>query len=58
MTGVEVKPMVVIYVLLLVAALVCFLIAALKPELVKLNLIALGLFFATLVPFIQMCKRL
>ncbi len=46
--------MTVIYLILLIAALVCFLIAAFAPsQPARVNLMALGLGFWVLVPLIQ-----
>lgn len=46
--------MTVIYLILLIAALVCFVIAALAPhQPARVNLVALGLGFWVLVPLIQ-----
>lgn len=49
--GVE---MTVVLLILLIAAVVCFALAAFNAVTTRLNLIALGLFFATLVPLIRM----
>ena len=50
--------MTVIYALLLVAALVCFVLAAFNVVVGRVQLMALGLGFWVLVPLIQMLHRL
>lgn len=58
---VEVIAMTVIYVLLLIGALVCFVLAAANVKVGRLsstNLVGLGLALFTLVPLIQQINRL
>lgn len=43
----------VLYLLLLLLALVCFVVAASGRVVTKLNVVALGLFFWVLVPFLE-----
>lgn len=50
--------MTVIYLLLLVAALVCFVLAAFNVNVRNVTLMAAGLAFWVLVPLIQMAHRL
>jgi hypothetical protein len=50
--------MVLLYVLLLVLAVVCFAAAAARKSFGNLDLVGLGLFFAFLVPLIQFLKQL
>lgn len=50
--------MVAIYVVLLIGAVVCFGLASAQVNIGKVNLIALGLLLATLVPLIQQFQRL
>lgn len=57
----EVIAVIVIYVLLLIAGAVCFLLSALGVKVGArrvIDLTALGLFFWVLVPFLQMVQRL
>lgn len=62
MKCVEVITMVVIYVLLLIGAVVCFALATFGVRVGnaqrEVNLVAAGLLLATLVPLIQMLHRL
>lgn len=53
------EPMNVVFVLLLLAAVICFGLAAAKlPRAERVNLIALGLLFWALVPLVQRIRGL
>lgn len=50
--------MTLLYVLLLIVAVVCFAMSAARKSFGSLDLTALGLFFAFLVPLLQYLKQL